>query len=274
MRRVTRLLDACLSVSSQRSAKSKKLGEEAGASAIARADLFTAIRDEWDNAEKVIKLAEQVTADVVIPAVQELRYAGRRLIDALNADACGEPPECVRAFIEDARFSCHRARHDAIDAAISLMSIDADLLARKMGYDIVHSSFPDYLNFVQRLDEARARIAESRANRHDRDAIYAAITQGDFPGLVLDYKALRRSELLMRIIIGRKKVGLWSAIVLGVLGYALSGYFWAYPRAVPAASETSNVQVATPGKDEPPQKLVTTPAANTPPPKPGSGAKS
>lgn len=234
--------------------------EEAAAHIPVRSGLFCEIREEWDKAEEVIKLAEQVTADVVIPAIQELRYAGRRLVDGLNAAALGEPDDRVVALLEDARFSCHRARHDAIDAAITLMSIDADILARQMGYNIVHNSFPDYLNFVERLDEARNHIAESRRNRADRDAIYTAITADDFPGLVNDYKALRRSETLMRIIVGAKKIGFWVTVVIAIFGYALSWYFWAYPRQIAPAGSPQGLQSAAPPSPQNRQRSPATPS--------------
>jgi hypothetical protein len=40
----------------------------------------------------------------------------------------------------------------------------------------------------------------------------------------------------MRIIVARKKMGLWipilAALVIAVPGYIMSWYFWAYPRVV------------------------------------------
>ncbi|MEA3008860.1 MAG: hypothetical protein QOJ91_552, partial [Sphingomonadales bacterium] len=236
MRKLTLLSNASTSVSSPEPDNPDE-NNRAGEIPKGIAGLFSAIQDEWDRAEEVIKLAEQVTAHAVIPSIQELRYAGRRLIDALHAYTSGEPIDRVLALLEDARFSCHRSRHDAIDAAISTMGIDSEAIARQMGYDIVHSSYPDYVNFLRRLDEVRRAIVTSRGRRSDRDEIYAAITAGDFPGLVQDYKDLRRSEVTMRIIAGRKKLGIWISLLAGVAlalpGYVMSWYFWQYPR--PAA---------------------------------------
>ena len=199
--------------------------------------LLASIADEWDQAEEVIKLAEQVVLDVVIPAVAELRYAGRRIVDGLNAHAAGRPESEVRSFIEEAKFDCLRARHDAIDAALAKMAVDLDLLARQMGYDVIHNSFPAFVDFLGRLDHARMEIAGSRRDRQNRDAIYSAISRSDFPALVKDYKALRRSEAVMRIIVGRKRLGIAIGILAGlaiaVPGWVMGWYFWTYPRAVP-----------------------------------------
>ncbi len=236
--RVIRRLNAFLSVSSHEPTKGAKSIAKAGEDLDGLAGLFSDIRREWDTAEEVIKVAEQVTADVVIPAIMELRYAGRRLVDALNAHANGCSGDEICALVEDARFDCHRARHDAIDAALTQMAIDTDNLARQVGYDVVHNSFPDFVNFVERLDEARTSIVKSRGNRADRNAIYTAISSGDFPGLVQDYKALRRSRTVMEIILGRKKLGVWVGIMWGAIiaipGYVLGWYFWQYPKPAPS----------------------------------------
>jgi hypothetical protein len=45
--------------------------------------LLRAIQDEWNRAETDIKTAELVVNNIVIPSVKELRYAGRRIVDAL-----------------------------------------------------------------------------------------------------------------------------------------------------------------------------------------------
>jgi hypothetical protein len=271
MRRLMRRSSASTSVSSPEP-DSPDENDRAGEFPTGFAGLFRAIQEEWDLAEEVIKLAEQVTSHAVIPSIQELRYAGRRLIDALHGYAAGEPDERVRALLEDARFSCHRARHDAIDAAISTMGIDSESIARQMGYDVVHNSYPDYVNYLKRLDEVRRAIVVSRGRRSDRDEIYAAITAGDFPGLVQDYKDLRRSEVTMRIIVGRKRLGIGLSIVAGVAlalpGYFMSWYFWQYPRA---AVEAAKVQVeepvvARPPLPEPNNAAITTNAARPAPP--------
>src|ERR1700730_11122379 len=44
--------------------------------------LLKSIQDEWNKAEGDIKTAEMVVHSIVIPSIKELRYAGRRVIDA------------------------------------------------------------------------------------------------------------------------------------------------------------------------------------------------
>ncbi|GAA0757115.1 hypothetical protein FHS52_000383 [Erythromicrobium ramosum] len=87
-------------------------------------EILTEIASEWGVAEEEIKLAEQIHHKVVLPAIKELRYAGRRLADALGAIARGAPATEVKDLIADARFRCHCARHDVIDASLLKIAID------------------------------------------------------------------------------------------------------------------------------------------------------
>jgi len=93
-----------------------------------------ATQDEWNRAEADIKTAEMGVHSIVIPSVKELRYGGRRVIDALmeiarnpnNADNTR-----IKALLDDAHFDCHRARHDAIDAA--KIAADLEIMTAKLG---------------------------------------------------------------------------------------------------------------------------------------------
>jgi hypothetical protein len=98
----------------------------------------SAVRDEWNNAEAAIKLAEQVNGEIVNPSVYELRYAGRRIVEALAHPDI----EQGKKLLGDAHFDCCRARHDAVDAATSKISADLDLAVKHLGADTVLKSFP------------------------------------------------------------------------------------------------------------------------------------
>lgn len=195
--------------------------------------LLRSISDEWNKAERDIKLAEQVANGVVIPAVKELRYAGRRLVDALIVlDTEPDEDRKVVALLEDARFDCHRARHDAIDASTAKIALSVDVMTSKLGYDVVLTFCPGFPALVQALNDVRGKIAISRENRLDREAIYGAIEAGDFPALVKQYGDLMKSEPMM-IAMAKKgrqrdffgKYGFWvgvAGLILGCIGLVVS----------------------------------------------------
>jgi hypothetical protein len=190
------------------------------------AELFADIQTEWDKAESSIKRSEQVALDVSIPAITELRYGGRRIVDALNATASGEPEADVRAFLEDARFCCHRARHDAVDAAFSKIAIDLDDLTKRLGFEAMIAAYPEFREFYADFTRARAKIADSRERRGDRAAIYEAIDTVDLPDLVKRYEQIVACTPIAKEFAAKARVkafGFWVMLFLAVLGAFFSG---------------------------------------------------
>ena len=151
--------------------------------------LFVEIQSEWNKAEEAIKRSEQIAIDVTIPAVTELRYAGRRIVDALAlAGDKGNHDDKVKALLEDARFCCHRAQHDAIDAALAKIGIDLDNLTTRLGFEPVTTAYPPFREFYASFSVAQEQVAASRGKREDRNAIYDTITQVDLPEMVKRYR--------------------------------------------------------------------------------------
>ncbi len=183
------------------------------------------IRAEWDQAEKDIKLAEQVCGEVVIPSIKELRYAGRRIVDALNEMAADGDEGRARTYLQDAKFNCHRARHDAIDVAISKIAITLDLMSDKLGYDAILKVYPGFSEFFEQLSSTREKIVESRANRENREALYSDIENIEFQKLVIEFGKLQRAEPIMKSIAKKQRLQSWggiAGIVIGVISIGVS----------------------------------------------------
>ncbi|HEY4943985.1 MAG TPA: hypothetical protein VII56_21325 [Rhizomicrobium sp.] len=194
------------------------------------------IRDEWDSAETDIKLAEQVCKDIIVPAVKELRYAGRRLVDLVqkisNEPTSGEIPK----LLADVEFDCHRARHDAIDAASAKIAIQLDIMAEKLGYDVILSVAPEFRDISLKVLAIRERVLNTRGeNRKDRVKIYAVVSATNFKDLVEAYELLKTSEPIMVKLakLGRRRdfYGRWGFWVgaAGLLIGAVSIYLIFFP---------------------------------------------
>lgn len=181
-------------------------------------DRIARIRAEWDRAEEDIKIAEQVCNKVVWPSVKELRYAGRRVIDALHAMNNGLPTEQINNLLQDAEFDCHRARHDAIDAATATIAIRLELAHDKLGYDAVLRAFPQLPALRAKLNAVMQRIRESRGDRGNREKIYAAIEAENLSDIVLLYNAFTESEDIMKDLAKRQRRDKIVYITIGVAG--------------------------------------------------------
>ena len=181
-------------------------------------DRLASIRHEWNRAEEVIKLAEQIGGKVVFPSVAELRYGGRRLIEALHQIGQGGSDETVTGLLQDAEFDCHRARHDAIDSATATIGVEVKIIASKIGYDVILQCHPGFPKLVADLNSVREKIAISRKDRFDREAIYSTIEGDDFHKIVESYKGLMASEEMMKSMARKRR---WERVInygIGVIG--------------------------------------------------------
>lgn len=179
--------------------------------------------EEWNKAEKAIKLAEQVNGEIVNPAIYELRYGGRRLIEAMGDKR--NDLVAAKKLLDDAHFDCCRARHDAIDAATSKVAADLKIAIKKLGSDVVLTHFPKFIELFGKVQKIRKKIAISRENRDDRDAIYETIQAESLDEIIEIYDEFQTSEPLLKSAARRERIIFWSGIIFGVLGIVLTIIF-------------------------------------------------
>jgi hypothetical protein len=196
------------------------------------AELLNSVLVEWNRAEEDIKIAEQIASKVVNPSIKELRYAGRRIVEALVKMQSDGPAQDIRELLNDALFDCHRARHDAIDAGTSKIAIDIEIMISKLNYEVILPVHPTFPTLVKDLRKVRIKIRESRRNRENREAIYSVIESVDFPALVKSYEDLRENENIMKAIARRRRrselIGVLGA-AFGVLGFIAAIFAWYFP---------------------------------------------
>lgn len=188
------------------------------------AELLRAIQVEWNKAEEAIKLSEQLGLEVSIPSISELRYAGRRIVDALDLAQNGGDDTKIRALLEDARFCCHRAQHDAIDSAMAKIAIDLDDLTTRLGFEAVLDAYPEFREFYGDFTVSRSKIAASRKNREDRNAIYEAITAVDLPNLVTRFDRLMAVRPIAKRSAFKRRLGTVGGVIT-LIAIILTAFF-------------------------------------------------
>lgn len=190
-------------------------------------ELLKDIQTEWNLAEQDIKVAETVVHNIVFPAIKELRYGGRRIVDALHILTSGDPDpkDQFRILLEEAKFDCRRARHDAVDAASAKISADLDAMVKHIGHGPILQVYADFPELVNRSLDVRDRIQNSRNRRQDREAIYAALEGDEFPVLVSEFNRMKASEAMMIALAKKGRIsefyGKWGFVV-GVLALVVS----------------------------------------------------
>jgi hypothetical protein len=188
---------------------------------------------QWNIAEKRIKKAEQVRAnEVVSSAIFELRYAGRKIVDALdlvlkkdlNHDK--EARKKIHSYIADATEDCVKAKHDAIDSMMDFVVIWFNDVENSLSLTKVQQFFPDYLQTTSLIADIQTKIAESRQDRtNSRDTIYDAIDGDGYEKILKLFDTMRLSKDRVNAEIRKErteKIWLWiitiASLLFGVVG--------------------------------------------------------
>ena len=163
-----------------------------------RIDRIQRLYCAWADAEQAMKIAEHELGDAIIPAVKELRYAGRKLAKALNNYI--EEVDLVRTDedLEDAIYDCFRARHDATDAATAAISLRLEHAIKKLGYDAVKEHFPEYANLRGMLADTREKIATARHDQNGRHDLYEDLETEALPTIVTLFVKFKANEPHMK----------------------------------------------------------------------------
>jgi hypothetical protein len=187
------------------------------------------IQEEWNKAEKIIKLAEQICGEVVFPSIMELRYAGRRIIDALHSVCTEDDSEKVDSLLQDAEYDCHRARHDAIDASVSLMAKNIESVVRKVGYSAICQAYPRFSDLREGLSVVNKKIMQSRESRQSRESFYSSIASEDLLALAELYNSFNASHDVMISIAKKERRSFFISLFISAVSIILAIIFYFFP---------------------------------------------
>lgn len=191
-----------------------------------------AIYKKWCTLQGEIKRAEQISQLAVVPAINELRYAGRILVAAL-AEACsnidlvaesgddeltGKPLSDRLAVAEQ---YLTNADNDISDALIYFFQKRVDEINERFGAAAVAARYSKYQDISDKLEKARELIIESRANLQKRNEHYLEV-KSICSELIDLYFDLNKSEVYSAIELERHaKAQRQSKIIAWVLGALL-----------------------------------------------------
>jgi hypothetical protein len=168
---------------------------------------------QWNIAERRIKQAENARAqEVVASAIFELRYAGRKVVDAIhlvlsqNWQDDETTAEQIHAYIDDAIEDCIKAKHDAIDAVMSFVVRWFLEQERLIGLRNVQNFYPKYLPLTAKITDIQEKIEQSRGDRTRlRESIYDEIEKDGYDEILELYKEMRSSRKRVDRVIWRER---------------------------------------------------------------------
>ena len=193
-------------------------------------NLLRRVSELWNETEEFVKLAEQVNeSEVVIPSVNELRYAGRRCIDLVqlylndNNPGSSDATEATNIAATIEQYALN-AKHDCLDSMSTGVRGDiADLCDEYTTNIVMHHL--DVVGIRNKIFEIDEFIRESRRNRQGREDTYDALLRQN-SAILLDYKKLITKNLTSindeweeeRIKRRKTTIFNWSGWVFGFLG--------------------------------------------------------
>jgi len=153
----------------------------------------------WNSTEKVVKEAELIGGALIQPSINELRYAGRWLVLALDAILKNKNQidrlTTVESAISYASLCCMQAKHDAIDSVVLYMHEKIDQLNDRYTTHTIAMYVKDYEEFLTEVAEVDRSIVLSRGERENRLELYEKVVSHHLPKLADFLKRIRLAEI-------------------------------------------------------------------------------
>jgi hypothetical protein len=174
----------------------------AGFRARAKGD-FERLLEQWRTIELWLKKAEQVNKAALIPAINELRYSGRQLFNAITLFDGSDnltPLQMrqVEKRITIAEQYLFNAEHDIADAIAGFYDQAIETLDREISASLVTQYYPEYPLMKQKLVECNLLISEARHDYAIRGANYGRMRGDHLPYLIQSYRKLLDAEISAR----------------------------------------------------------------------------
>jgi hypothetical protein len=154
----------------------------------------------WNNVQGRLKRAEQISHNAIMPAVNELRYAGRLLVGALTnvrpSDENGLPS--IEEGITSASQYLTNADNDISDALLYFFQARVDEINSRFGAAAVEAKHASYTKILADLELTRSLVIESRSNLSKRKVNYDKISK-TLDHLIDQYFELTKTEVFMAL---------------------------------------------------------------------------
>jgi len=135
--------------------------------------------DYWAKIEGKVKDAEHLAQGVIVPAINELRYAGRRLLMVASIVSqktiSKEQTQRIKEELIKARQYLQNADHDVSDGILTYMNQLREYADSEIGHEVIVKYFNDYTVLKKRLKEGISATIEARSNLAERPEIYKGV---------------------------------------------------------------------------------------------------
>lgn len=119
------------------------------------------LRTLYDKADQFVREVAEFEDEVAIPAINELRYAGYHLLQAIGDDGTISKDEQFRRAISH----CERAMYEAAEAGINSVLVWIDQFREDYKNIVVKDVVDDYARILAHTRKAQDLIARGRSDQ-------------------------------------------------------------------------------------------------------------
>lgn len=167
-------------------------------------EMLAALLAHWREIERDIKRAELIKSEVSIPAINELRYAGRQLLNGVLTYGNGRMSDAQRRTLYKRLVIAEQyllnAEHDVIDSVLKFVGDTVVFLDDEYGISEITIIYPEYPRIRQRLSECYALVMETRQDYNKRKENYRKIKREYLEEIAGSVEQMREAEIKAKTI--------------------------------------------------------------------------
>jgi hypothetical protein len=182
--------------------------------------------EHWNVIEGRLKEAEQLRSEAVIPAINELRYAGRQIVDAWGIAtqvkiSKKEHERFDRCFIVAKQY-LYNADHDVTDSICFFIHKRLKTLLELYSKRRLRNYYPEIDSLLKRVQEVNETITTSRRGRPERNGLYEKLAEEYVPYLTEQFRQLQVVERITEEQDRRRRFLTCGGYIVGTIGLVAS----------------------------------------------------
>jgi hypothetical protein len=173
------------------------------------------IHDLYASAEEAIKFVETIDIENGLPTnlVNELRYAGRHIVNAMICD----DPISGKKNVEEAKLHIKRAHSDSNEIALIFMLKMTLKYIDDFKEDNITDILPDYIQIIKRTKAAQKTLAEYNREKFFTDKTYKKNVEDTLKTLWETYQTMDIARPLIIKKLEKEERNLKIIIITGII---------------------------------------------------------
>lgn len=159
----------------------------------------------WEEVEQSMKRAELLQGHIIMPALNELRYAGRDIILAVSQNRKTHNNSVYENAIICADRHLSNAEECAIEATVLYVSSRINEFNLRFGRQAIINNYSFYPELLHTMRICQENVIESSRHSADKKFLYNKMKSDDLPRLLAQFDKLVDADIIMTLQLQDKK---------------------------------------------------------------------